>query len=86
MSRRLIVAALLVGSAGIAHADDVAAAPAVQSSASAPADMSDQGLGASIGAVAGGRTTPGGLQVAGHYLYQLSDQDWFDGIAAFESD
>jgi hypothetical protein len=84
MSRWLIVAAWLAASVGVARADETAEpAPAVQTSSSAPADMSDQGLGASIGVVAGGRTTPGGLQVAGHYLYQLSDQDWFDGIAAF---
>lgn len=80
MSRRLIVLALL-SSAGVAHADEPS--PAVQSSTSAPADMSDQALGATLGVVAGGRTTPGGLQLAGHYLYQLSDQDWFDGVAAF---
>ena len=80
MSRRLIIAAILA-STGVAHADDPA--PEVKTSTSAPADMSDQGLGATIGVVAGGRTTPGGLRIAGHYLYQLSDQDWFDGIAAF---
>jgi len=27
--------------------------------------------------------TPGGLRIAGHYLYQLSDRDWFDGVASF---
>ena len=27
--------------------------------------------------------TPGGLRVAGHYLYQLPTQDWFDGTASF---
>jgi hypothetical protein len=58
------------------------AAPEVHS-AVAPPDMSDQGLGATIGVVTGGRDTPGGLRIAGHYLYQLSDQDWFDGVAAF---
>jgi hypothetical protein len=49
----------------------------------APADTSDQGISAVIGVAAGGRTTPGGLMVAGHYFYQLSDQDWFDGSASF---
>ena len=27
--------------------------------------------------------TPGGLRIGGHYLYQLSSTDWFDGGAAF---
>ncbi|CAN5917031.1 hypothetical protein BH11MYX2_BH11MYX2_23900 [soil metagenome] len=43
----------------------------------------DQGIGASLGIAGGGRSTPGGLRVAGHYLYQLSSTDWFDGIASF---
>ena len=30
-----------------------------------------------------GSTAPGGLRVAGHYLYQLSSTDWFDGVASF---
>jgi hypothetical protein len=49
----------------------------------APPDLSDQAIGASLGLAGGGRVTPGGLRVAGHYLYQLSDSDWFDGGAAF---
>ena len=36
-----------------------------------------------IGATSGGRVTPGGLRITGHYLYQLSDTDWFDGTASF---
>jgi hypothetical protein len=47
------------------------------------ADPSDQGVGAAIGIATGGRVTPGGLRITGHYLYQLSSQDWFDGTAAF---
>ncbi len=27
--------------------------------------------------------TPGGLRIAGHYLYQLSERDWFDGVVSF---
>jgi len=61
----------------VAHADQVAPPPV------APPDMSDQAIGASIGAATGGRVTAGGLRVAGHFLYQLSDRDWFDGTAAF---
>jgi hypothetical protein len=49
----------------------------------APADMKDQGIGAAIGIAGGGRVTPGGLRIIGHYLYQMTDTDWFDGTAAF---
>ena len=75
MSRSLIA---LVALAGVAHAEEQAA-----SSGLAPKDMSDQAIGPSLGIAAGGRTTPGGLMLAGHYLYQLADQDWFDGRATF---
>jgi hypothetical protein len=78
MSRWLIAAVLLAG--GVAHADE--AAP-LATTTTAPADMSDQAIGASVGVVTGGRTTPGGLKIAGHYLYQMTEQDWFDGVAAF---
>ena len=44
---------------------------------------SDQAIGAEVGLAAGGDLTPGGLRVAGHYLYQLSSRDWFDGVASF---
>ena len=76
MSR--LVALAIVLAAGVAHADDAAVATTV-----APPDLSDQAIGASVGAASGGRTTPGGLRISGHYLYQLTDQDWFDGIASF---
>jgi hypothetical protein len=68
---------VLVLQRGVAHADDAVAKSA------APPDMSDQGIGAEIGAAIGGRVTPGGLRLAGTYLYQLSDQDYFDGGASF---
>jgi hypothetical protein len=58
-------------------------APPATVGPTAPADMSDQAIGAAIGAAIGGRTTPGGLRIAGNYLYQLTAQDWFDGTAAF---
>lgn len=48
-----------------------------------PADDGDQGVGAAMGIAAGGRVTPGGLRITGHYLYQLSEEDWFDGTASF---
>ena len=79
MSRRLALVLLLAPA--VAHADDATAT--ATANVNAPADMNDQAISATIGAALGGRTTPGGLVVAGHYLYQLSDQDWFDGSAQF---
>ncbi|MDB4959350.1 MAG: hypothetical protein JWO36_6919 [Myxococcales bacterium] len=49
----------------------------------APPDLSDQAIGAELGLATGAHVTPGGLRVSGHYLYQLSSQDWFDGTASF---
>jgi hypothetical protein len=72
---RLICVVMLV--ARVASAEDAVTTSAV------PPDMSDQGVGAEIGVAAGGRDTAGGLRLAGHYLYQLSEQDFFDGVAAF---
>lgn len=45
--------------------------------------MGDQAISAAMGFAKGGHVTPGGLRIVGHYLYQLSDRDWFDGSAAF---
>jgi hypothetical protein len=61
----------------------LATTPASADPPAAPADMSDQAIGGDLGIATGGRVTPGGLRIAGHYLYQLSDHDWFDGTAAF---
>jgi hypothetical protein len=58
--------------------------PSVAATAPALDDtLADQMISAEAGLVTGGRVTPGGLRIAGHYLYQLSDRDWFDGMAAF---
>lgn len=62
-----------------APADDSAA----DASGPAPPDATDQGVAATLGLAAGGRTTAGGLAIGGHYLYQMSDEDWFDGTATF---
>ena len=73
MSRLVIAALLLVpalAAAEPARGDDTS-------------DLGDQGIGVAIGAASGGRVTPGGLRITGHYLYQLSDEDWFDGTASF---
>lgn len=74
-------------------APDVAPAPAPAATPPAPADvpppaphdddMGDQDISAQLGLATGNHITPGGLRIAGHYLYQLSERDWFDGMAAF---
>ena len=46
-------------------------------------ELGDQGISVALGLATGGRVTPGGLRITGHYLYQLSERDWFDGAAAF---
>ncbi|MEO6776503.1 MAG: hypothetical protein ABI467_26395 [Kofleriaceae bacterium] len=85
MSRRLTLGlglgfgAALVIAPAVARADQVV----VPAAPVAPPDMSDQAIGASLGVATGGRVTAGGLRLAGHFLYQLSDRDWFDGTAAF---
>jgi hypothetical protein len=55
----------------------------VATAAPADDDVGDQAISAELGVAAGGRVTPGGLRIAGQYLYQLSDEDWFDGVASF---
>lgn len=73
MQRRLILG--LVGAlSSSAWADDADVLDA---------ELGDQGVGASVGLAMGGRSTPGGARLAGHYTYQLSSTDWFDGTAAF---
>jgi hypothetical protein len=59
------------------------AEPEASTTASAAESIGAQAIGVELGAAAGGRDTPGGMRITGHYLYQLSDQDWFDGAASF---
>jgi hypothetical protein len=72
----LIVGLTLLARA--ARADQVEVPPAATTD-----EVGDQGIAADAGIATGGRVTPGGLRLAGHYFYQLSDRDWFDGTAAF---
>ena len=78
MSRTLTRSiALVTCLAGVAVADDATL------HARSDATPGDQGISAQMGLSGGGDLTPGGLRVDGHYLYRLSDQDWFDGVASF---
>jgi hypothetical protein len=49
----------------------------------APPDVADREIGAVVGVASGSRVTPGGLRIGGHFLYQLDDEDWFDGAVGF---
>lgn len=64
-----------------------AAAPAPpegEDDAAERGEWTDQGIGISAGvAIGAGGVTPGGLRIVGGYLYRLSQNDWFDGAAAF---
>ncbi len=77
VARRCVCAvgvALAVGNLGLAPAAwaEEAELPAV-----------NQELGADLAVASGGRTTPGGLRVGGHYLYRMSTSDWFEGGFGF---
>jgi len=78
-TKTIVVAIAILCTASVAHADDEALALGT----STADDMGDQGIGATAGVATGGRVTAGGVRVTGHYLYQLSSKDWFDGTAAF---
>ena len=85
LSAPAVVIALVVAAGGVARAQEVTdgMTDAGASQGIAPGDMSDQAIGGTIGIAGGGRSTAGGLRITGHYLYQLSEQDWFDGTAQF---
>ncbi|HVV86417.1 MAG TPA: hypothetical protein VHE35_25345 [Kofleriaceae bacterium] len=75
---------------GVAGARAAAAGPVADPAADPAADVDGTAaddrqvaLAAEVGMSAGGVTTPGGLRVAGHYLYRLADHDWFDSSLAF---
>ena len=85
MSRHLIALALVVAG-GAAHAQPAAPVPdptVAATTSPGDDDPGDQGIAAELGLTGGGRLTPGGLRITGHYLYQLSARDWFDGTAGF---
>ncbi len=80
--RRWLWLASIAGLLGAvpARADEL---PAAADARELGSRWSEQGLGGHLGVAFGGRLTPGGMRVAGTYLYRLSERDWFDGAAAF---
>lgn len=78
------VVAALFAAPSIARADDDA--PGALELSDAPRDRTeppDQAIAATLGIVAGGRDTPGGLRVGGRWLYRMTENDWFESVAAF---
>lgn len=77
--------ALAIGTAAPSPvaAETEAVSPVGLPAGNGPVDMGDQAIGAEIGIATGSHITPGGLRLAGHYLYRLSTNDWFEGIAGF---
>jgi len=62
----------------------LAAPPVLAEPLDAPDDdLAEHAIAAQVGLATGSRVTPGGFRVTGHFLYQLSSRDWFDGTAAF---
>jgi opacity protein-like surface antigen len=89
-----LIAARVLAAAALLAASPARAQPAPEATPDAGPDAgpeqaakkpraADQELSASLGMDVGGRVSPGGLHVAGAFLYQLSDQDWFDGGLSF---
>lgn len=91
MSRQLGALLAIALAAAAAHADEpstapgavAAAPPSTDDAPSTDDDPPPQGIGAAIGLATGGRSTAGGFRVRGHYTYQMSRADWFDGTASF---
>jgi hypothetical protein len=85
MSRRVIGASGLALALAAAPAPARADAPTAAVPPPAPTvpDVADREIGGLLGVASGSRTTPGGLRIGGRYLYQLTDDDWFDGDVAF---
>ena len=84
MSRGVIAAVLLAAAPAAAQPVEEYEQPLPDVGEDPGDSVGDRELGVSLGAAAGaGDVTPGGLHIAGHYLYQLSDLDWFDGSVGF---
>src|SRR5262249_15688147 len=84
MSRQLIAIALMVSASSSAWAEAPGETPPVTVTAKTPEtiDVGDREVGVQLGVASGAHTTPGGLRIGGHFLYQMSDSDWFEGLAA----
>lgn len=78
MSRGLIVVMAVVLAPAAALAGE-----AVEAVPDAGDHVADQEIGARIGLRMGGRTTPGGFDIGGVFLYRLTDVLWSDSSVAF---
>jgi hypothetical protein len=86
MSRRVIALAIVLGAtpASAQEPEDTYDEPLPDVGEDPGDTVGDRELGVALGAaVGGGDLTPGGLRIAGNYLYQMSDLDWFEGSVAF---
>ena len=82
----LLGAAVLLPGLAVADVGDVDGGDSNTGSSDTGATVlrvASQELGAQVGIATGGRTTPGGLDVAGHYSYRLNDSDWVVTTAEF---
>jgi hypothetical protein len=70
------------GEPAAARADEPAA-PSDEPATDPRFPVSDQELGVRLGFAGGGGVTPGGFRIAGLYLYQLAEADWFEGSLGF---
>ncbi len=83
MSRRLIavlfaVVVVVLGAPAAALAEQV-----VDVEQDVGDHVADQEIGARLGLRMGGRTTPGGFDIGGVFLYRLTDVLWSDSTVAF---
>jgi hypothetical protein len=76
-------AALIAAALAVAAPTARAQSSDVEAGDTGTAVVREQELGGRLGAEFGGRVSPGGLHVGGSYLYQMTDDDWFEGGLAF---
>lgn len=83
---RLVVVvcfAVLLGHSVEARAQDEDEVATPEEIVIQPDARDTQEIGATLGMALGGSMSPGGLAVAGRYLYRLSDDDWLESGVGF---
>lgn len=76
---RTVTRAALAALAVVAATLGGVAGPGARAAADTLTDERAVELGAHMGVVTGGGSSPGGLKLGGNYLYRLSGIDWFEG-------